>query len=84
MHSLDNSIFKREIQRPSEAKLWQMPAATELPRLPFSPRRSEPLEVQATSYLAASDNIFNFSSRVRDDDKYIVIKSFRMYVLIIE
>lgn len=48
------------------------------------PRRSEPLEVQATSYLAASDNIFNFSSRVRDDDKYIVIKSFRMYVLITE
>ena len=84
MHSLDNRIFNREIQRPSEAKLWQMPAATELPRLPFSPRRSEPLEVQATSYLAASDKIFSFSSRVRDDDKYILLKSFRMYVLLTE
>ena len=42
----------------------QMPIFTALPSFPFFPPRSIPLEVQATSYLAASDKICNFSMTV--------------------
>src|SRR5665647_1693397 len=55
------STFRREIQRPSAAKLWQIPDATALPIFPGWPERSTPLEVQATSYLAASVRMANFS-----------------------
>ncbi|MNC06878.1 hypothetical protein D3C75_544040 [compost metagenome] len=49
------------MQRPSAAKLWQMPMLTALPRLPGCPERLAPLEVQATSYLAEAVKISSFS-----------------------
>ena len=61
--ALDISTFSREMQRPSPAKLWQIPQAAALPICPFCAFLSTPLEVQATSYFAASVNIFNFSNR---------------------
>ncbi len=61
MHSLVNRIFNREIQRPSEAKLWHRPAFTVFPIPCPSFFREEPLELQDTSYFAASASIFNFS-----------------------
>ena len=61
MHSLVKRILSREIQRPSAEKVWQIPGAMELPMpWPF-PLRSTPLEVQATSYLAASERMVSFS-----------------------
>jgi hypothetical protein len=54
------SVFKRETQRPSAAKVWQIPQAAALPICPFAPLRSTPLEVQATSYLALSASISSF------------------------
>ncbi len=60
MHSLVSNIFNREIHLPSAEKVWHIPQATELPRLPLTPFLSTPLEVQATSYLAASESISNF------------------------
>jgi hypothetical protein len=49
------------MHRPSAAKLWHSPAATVLP-MPFPfPLREEPLELQETSYLAASARIFSLS-----------------------
>lgn len=57
---MDNKIFSREMHRPSEEKLWQIPAAREFP-IPVPPLlRLTPEEVQATSYLAASARIVNF------------------------
>ena len=64
MHTLVSSSFSREIHRPSAEKLWQQPAATVLPSFP--PRRSPPLEVQATSYLAASVRMVSFSAMVME------------------
>ena len=55
------STLSSDMQRPSAEKLWQMPQAIELPIVPFAARRSTPLDVQATSYLAASVSIVSFS-----------------------
>ena len=49
------------MQRPSAAKLWQMPQAVEFPMPPGEGERSTPLEVQAASYFAASERIVSFS-----------------------
>ena len=46
---------------PSAEKLWQIPQAFELPRDPFIPFLSTPLDVHATSYFAASARIRSFS-----------------------
>ena len=80
IHSLVNKIFNREMQRPSEEKLWQIPEETAFPRYPFFPRRLEPLDVQATSYLAASARIFNFSCRVILQAAVSVGQNLRTYV----
>lgn len=64
MHSLVKRIFNRETQRPSAAKLWQMPQESVFPMPVPSPPRSTPLEVQATSYLAAADRMVSLSSVV--------------------
>ena len=61
MHSFVNRIFKSEIHLPSAEKLWQIPQAFELPRDPFIPFLSTPLDVHATSYFAASARIRSFS-----------------------
>ena len=63
-HSLVYSIFNNEIQRPSAVKVCQMPAALEFPTCPGRFSRCTPLEVQATSYFAASASIVSFSSIV--------------------
>ena len=55
--------FSSEIQRPSAAKLWQSPAVTQLPIPPRGAARDTPDDVQAASYLAASDRISSFSIR---------------------
>ena len=55
------STFSREMHRPSAEKEWQQPGAVVLPMVPGRPGRSMPLEVQAASYLAASDRIVNLS-----------------------
>ena len=55
--------FSSEIQRPSAAKLWQSPAVTQLPIPPRGAARETPDDVQAASYLAASDRISSFSIR---------------------
>ena len=63
MHSLVKRILSKDTQRPSAEKVWQIPAATELPMpVPF-PLRSTPLEVQATSYFAASESMASFSAK---------------------
>ena len=46
---------------PSAAKLWQIPQADALPVVPRFPLLSTPLDVQATSYFAASAKISSFS-----------------------
>jgi hypothetical protein len=56
--------FNRVMHRPSAEKEWQQPPAMVFPSCP--PRRSPPLEVQATSYFAASVRIWSFSSMVTD------------------
>ena len=48
------------MQRPSDEKLWQIPASFVLPIPVPSPPRSMPLDVQATSYFAASVSISSF------------------------
>ena len=55
--------LSREIQRPSAAKLWQMPPFVVLPIWPGFARRSTPLEVHATSYFAESAKISSFWNR---------------------
>lgn len=65
MHWLVNRILSNEIHRPSAAKLWQIPASEVFPRLPAFPLLCTPLEVQATSYFAASVKIFNFSCMLK-------------------
>ena len=50
------------MQRPSSAKLWQMPHPAALPTIPGRCPRPTPLEAHDTSYFAASANIFSFSS----------------------
>lgn len=59
--ALLNRTLSNETQRPSAEKLWQMPGAEQEPSDPFAPARSLPLEVQATSYLAASARIVSLS-----------------------
>ena len=54
------SILSKEIHLPSLLKVWHIPEATLLPSNPPFPFLSTPLEVQATSYLAASDSISSF------------------------
>lgn len=50
----------KEIQRPSSAKLWQMPQPpTVFPSMPALPERTVPLEEQETSYFADSASIFS-------------------------
>jgi hypothetical protein len=67
MHALEKRIFRREMQRPSSAKLWQIPGAMLLPN-PFAAVfrpwlvRVEPLEAQETSYLAEPARRLSFSS----------------------
>ena len=56
-----NKIFKRETHLPSLEKLWQIPHKEVLPREPFLPSLLTPLDVQATSYFAADDNILSLS-----------------------
>ena len=53
------------MHRPSAEKLWQIPDSTAFPMLPAFPFRPTPLEVQATSYLAPSVNIFSFSCMLK-------------------
>lgn len=50
---------------PSAEKLWQIPASEVFPMLPAFPFLLTPLDVQATSYLAASVSIFNFSCTLK-------------------
>lgn len=64
MHSFVNKIFSREIHLPSAEKLWQIPALIQFPIPVPSFCLSLPLDVHATSYLAASDKILNFSAIV--------------------
>lgn len=59
-HSLVKRIFSRETQRPSAEKEWQMPQESVFPMPEPSPCRVMPLEVHATSYLAAADRIVSF------------------------
>lgn len=72
------STFKSEMHRPSAAKLWQMPQLFALPILFFSPSRSTPLDVQATSYLAASAKFSIFQIHPQSNRPLI-----RTYVLIL-
>ena len=63
MHSLVNNILSNETHLPSAEKVWQIPHAREFPiPLPL-PLRSTPLEVQATSYFAASVSMASFFIR---------------------
>ncbi len=61
MHSFVNKILSREIHLPSAEKLWQIPERSQFPMPVPSPFLAVPLEVQATSYFAASVRIFSFS-----------------------
>src|SRR5699024_1604763 len=70
MQALVISTFNKEMHRPSDAKLWQMPIFTALPSFPFFPPRSIPLGVQATSYLAASVRMVSFSMVVIENPSY--------------
>ena len=55
-------ILRRDTQRPSSVKLWQMPIPpTVLPNPPDVFLRTVPLEAHETSYLADSASIFSFS-----------------------
>ena len=63
MHSFVNNILSNDTHLPSAAKLWQIPHDIAFPISPLMPSRCTPLEVQATSYFAASDNICNFFIR---------------------
>ena len=84
MHWFVNKIFSREIQRPSEAKLWQMPSTRLFPRKPSFPFLPTPLDVQAASYFAASDKILNFSSIERFSCismRFFLLPSYRTLVL---
>ena len=63
MQALVIRTFKSEMQRPSPAKEWQMPQDTAEPICPFCAFRSTPLEVQATSYFAASERILSLSNK---------------------
>ena len=58
---MERRTFNREMHRPSAEKLWQMPLASQLPMEPGRAVRVAPLEVQAASYLAASDRMVSFS-----------------------
>jgi hypothetical protein len=64
MQKLLSMILSSEMQRPSSAKLWQMPHAEAFPMPPFVLLRWVPLEAHDTSYLAAPANIFSFSRLV--------------------
>ena len=46
--------FRSEMQRPSSAKLWQMPQPAALPIIPLFFPREVPLEAHETSYFADS------------------------------
>jgi hypothetical protein len=61
MQLLVISTFRSEMQRPSAEKLWQMPILTVLPVMPALEPLLEPLEVQATSYLAESERMVSLS-----------------------
>lgn len=50
------------MQRPSSAKLWQMPQPAALPIIPLFFPREVPLEAHETSYFADSAKILNFSN----------------------
>ena len=63
-HSLVYNILSREIHLPSPENVWQIPAASVFPMLPASAFLATPLEVHATSYFAASDNIASFCCNV--------------------
>jgi hypothetical protein len=54
-------IFRSEIQRPSSAKLWQIPHAVAFPIPPLVLLLLVPLDAHETSYLAAPAKIFSFS-----------------------
>ena len=81
-HSLVYNILSREIHLPSPENVWQIPAASVFPMLPASAFLATPLEVHATSYFAASDNVaFScniianhnpFPSRNRNHDRTFV------------
>jgi len=60
MQELLRSTLSKDIHLPSAEKLWQIPNERALPIEPGAPARSTPLEVHATSYLAASDKIVSF------------------------
>lgn len=47
------STLSSVMQRPSAAKLWQQPAASVLPSLPFCASRSMPDDVQANVVLSS-------------------------------
>ena len=61
--ALLRSTFSSVMHRPSAEKLWQHPAIEEVvfPIMPGRNPRLTPLEVQAASYLAASDRIASLS-----------------------
>jgi hypothetical protein len=54
-------ILSNEMQRPSSAKLWQMPQAEAFPIPPLVLFLWVPLEAHDTSYFAAPASIFSFS-----------------------
>ena len=74
------STFSSEMQRPSAAKLWQMPHPTADPSIPACPSRSTPLEVQAASYLAESASIRSLS--ISSNAVTSLFSQYRTYVLI--
>ena len=67
MQKFVSRIFSSEMQRPSGAQAWQIPAPVvePIPLPSREPRRSPPDDAQEASYFAASARIDNFSGRVR-------------------
>ena len=65
IHSLVYKIFNKEIHLPSAEKQWQIPLETVLPIPSAFPFRFTPLDVHATSYLAASERISNLSVKLK-------------------
>lgn len=61
IHLFVSRIFNKDMHLPSAEKLWQIPHDTALPSPDPLLDLSDPLEVHATSYLAAAARIFSFS-----------------------
>ena len=66
---------------PSAEKVWQMPGARALPMPLRAPLRVTPLEVQATSYLAASERIVSLSNKSVAICRFMVVCPFHIWAL---